>query len=57
MLIERHPLHPAASEVGTTLMEVDKAGARRLYRSSLGMARAMVPGQVELKDHFEVTAR
>lgn len=38
-------------------MKEDKAGARRLYRSSPGMARAMVPGQVELKDHFEVTVR
>jgi hypothetical protein len=38
-------------------MKEDKAGARRLHRSSPGMARAMVPGQVELKDHFEVTVR
>ena len=38
-------------------MKEDKAGVRRLYRSSPGMARAMVPGQVELKDHFEVTVR
>ena len=38
-------------------MKEEKAGARRLYRSSPGMAGDMVPGQVELKDHFEGTVR
>jgi hypothetical protein len=38
-------------------MKEGKAGARRLYRSSPGMVRAMVPGQVERKDHFEVTVK
>jgi len=57
MFIERHPLPPVALMVSRTLMKGGQAGARRLYRSSPGMARAMVPGQVELKDHFEVTVR
>lgn len=38
-------------------MKEDRAGARGLYRGSPGMARALVPGQVELKDHCEVTVR
>jgi len=57
MFIERYPLPAVALVASGTLVKEDRAGARRLYRSSLGMARALVPEQVELKDHFEVTVR